>query len=80
MVGSWAVRPLLPTRVQGQEPQACSAEAAMSLTERRGFVHGIRALILIGLCILVAYYLVRGDAAGMVAAFLRRVHAMGQPE
>lgn len=51
----------------------------MRLTERRGFVRGIGVLILIGLCILVAYYLARGDAATMVAAFLRRVRAMGQP-
>ncbi|MGH7514230.1 MAG: hypothetical protein ACREOQ_15050 [Gemmatimonadales bacterium] len=51
----------------------------MRLTERRGFIRGIGVVILIGLCILVVYYLARGDAATMVAAFLRRVHAMGQP-
>jgi hypothetical protein len=49
-------------------------------TERQGFVRGIGALILIGLCLLAAYYLARGDAATMVAAFLRRVRAMGQPQ
>jgi hypothetical protein len=51
----------------------------MRLTERGGFVRGIGVLILIGICILVAYSLARGDAATMVTAFLRRVHAMGQP-
>jgi hypothetical protein len=51
----------------------------LTLAERRGFVRGIGVVVLIGLCILVAYYLARGDAATMVAAFLRRVHAMGQP-
>jgi hypothetical protein len=49
------------------------------LSGRHGFVRGIWALILIGLCLVVAYYLSRGDVATMVAAFLRRVHAMGQP-
>jgi hypothetical protein len=51
----------------------------MRLTERRGFVRGIGVVLLIGLCVLIAYYLARGDVATMVAAFLRRVHAMGQP-
>jgi hypothetical protein len=54
--------------------------AALRLTERRGFARGIGALLLIGLCILIAYFLARGDAATMVSAFIRRVRAMGQPQ
>jgi len=51
----------------------------LKLTERRGFVRDLGMVILIGVCILGVYYLARGDAETMVTAFLRRVHAMGQP-
>jgi len=51
----------------------------LRLTER-GLVRGLGVFILMGLCVLAAYYLARGDAATMVAAFLRRVRAMGQPQ
>jgi hypothetical protein len=47
---------------------------------RQGFVRGIGVLVLIGLCVLAAYFLARGDAVDMVAAFIRRVRAMGQPQ
>ena len=59
--------------------QAPFREAALRLTERQGFLRGLGVLVLIGLCIVVAYYLASGDAATMAAAFLRRVRAMGQP-
>lgn len=48
--------------------------------DRRGFVRGLGLLILIGLCIVAAYVLARGDAATMTAAFIRRVRMMGNPE
>jgi len=51
----------------------------LRLAERWGFVRDLKFVILIGLCVLVAYYLSRGDATTMVTTFLRRVHAMGQP-
>lgn len=47
---------------------------------RRGFLRGFTLTLLILLCLVAAYLLARGDAAGMTAAFIRRVRAMGQPE
>jgi hypothetical protein len=37
-------------------------------------------LVLIAVCLLTAYFLARGDAATMAAAFIRRVRMMGNPE
>jgi len=51
----------------------------LRLTERRGFVRDFGFVILMGVCVVALYHLARGDAATMVTAFLRRVHAMGQP-
>jgi hypothetical protein len=48
--------------------------------DRRGFLKGFGALVLIAACVFVAYLLARGDAATMTAAFIRRVRAMGNPE
>lgn len=53
---------------------------AASWQDRRGFLRGLGPLLLIALCILVAYFLARGDAATMTAAFIRRVRMMGNPE
>jgi len=46
---------------------------------RHGFARDVGVLLLVAACVFVAYRLTRGDAAEMVAAFLRRVRAMGQP-
>jgi hypothetical protein len=47
---------------------------------RRGFLRGLGFLVLIVVCLFVAYVLARGDAATMTAAFIRRVRMMGNPE
>lgn len=47
---------------------------------RRGFAREIGFLLLIALCILLAYQVAGGDVGDMVAAFLRRVRGMGQPQ
>ena len=53
---------------------------AESCLNRRGFLRGLGFLILMALCLFVAYVIASGDAATMTAAFLRRVRAMGNPE
>ena len=50
------------------------------LASRRGFLRGVGYLAALALCLVAAYFIARGDAATMVAAFIRRVRAMGQPE
>jgi hypothetical protein len=54
--------------------------ATASWRNRRGFLRGLGVLVLIALCLVVAYFLARGDAATMTAAFIRRVRMMGNPE
>ena len=56
--------------------------AASEPTKRRGcFFYGcVTVLVLMALCLFVAYVIASGDAATMTAAFIRRVRAMGQPE
>ena len=48
--------------------------------DRRGFLRGVGFLVLMALCLFIAYVIASGDAATMTAAFIRRVRAMGQPE
>jgi hypothetical protein len=48
-------------------------------SNRQGLVRDVGVVVLIAVCLFVAYRLMSGGAGDMVTAFLRRVRAMGQP-
>jgi hypothetical protein len=74
-----AKRALTPNCARALNPKGGDLRVVGRLRGRDGFVRGIALLLVILLCLLVAYALARADAVTMVAAFLRRVRSMGQP-
>jgi hypothetical protein len=78
---SLAVLPwiFLPLFIRERRATPRGQTMAVRWSNRYGFVRDVGAVVLIGLCLFVAYRLMSGGAGDMVAAFVRRVRAMGQP-